>query len=268
MGKSLAGIALGEYMPVDSLVHRLDPRTKLVGLAAALIGIFVSGAPLQVLLNAAGVLTLALLCRVGRRVWASGARRVIWLVLIGAATNAFFHTDGAPVTTFGRELPFTVEGLQRGGLLSAQILLAMMVCMVFAFTTTPVQLSAAIQKCGRALRISRGPLEDFALLLVLAMRFVPILQHELETLVEAQKARGVDFRAGGILSRAGSTAAILGPALTGAFRRGDILATAMVAKGYRRGAVRSEYNPLRFSREDVAGFGCLAGFVLALMLLG
>ncbi len=265
---SSTGIAIGQYIPVDSVMHRLDPRTKLVGLATALVAIFVLSAPLQVLLTVVGVLTLAVWCRVGWRVWLSGTRRIVWLVLIGAATNVLFQPEGRPVIAYGIELPFTVEGLCRGLMLSVQIFLAVMVSMVFTFTTTPVQLTSAIQRFGRALGMSQSLVEDFGLVLLLAIRFVPILQWELETLVEAQKARGVDFRSGGIVSRSRSLAAILGPALTGAFRRGDLLATAMVARGFRRGAVRSEYRPLHLSGADFAALLCLGGFLLVLVVIG
>ncbi len=268
MAKPYLNIAIGEYIPVDSVLHRLDPRTKLVGLCAALIVVFSTGNPAGLVLTTAGVLFTAFLCRVGVKVWAQGARRFAVLLLITAGTTLLFRSQGRPVVVGGLELPLTYEGLSGALVLSLQVLQAITLSMVFTFTTTPVQLARAIERLGRSLGVAHRPVQDFGLVLLLAMRFVPVLQQELRGIVDAREARGVDLDHHDLVTRCRDLLAVLGPALAAALRRGDILAMAMSARGFRRGRERTEYKPLHFSSADIGAFTCAACFLVVLVLVG
>ena len=152
--------------------------------------------------------------------------------------------------------------------LSLQILQAIVLSMVFTFTTTPVELARAIERFGRSVGIARRPVQDFGLVLLLAMRFVPILQQELKGIIDAQEARGVDLTHRDLTTRCKNLLTVLGPALTAALKRGDTLAMAMSARGFRRGAERTEFRPLQFSGADIGAFTSVVCFLLMQALVG
>lgn len=262
MNSMIQDVSIGGYIPGDSLLHRLDPRTKLAGLIVLLIGVFVTRTGIGLFINCCLVLTLISLCRIGWRVWWWGLLRFSWMLLITAGINLVFNSGGRPVIFRQWELPITVPGVHAGLTLSLQLLQAIILSMVLTFTTTPRDLTRGSQRLARPLKRLRVPVEEAGVVLLLAMRFVPLLQQELRTTIEAQKSRGVEFGQNGLVSRSKNLVAVLVPALVSTLRRGDLLAVAMTARGFRPGKPRSEYKPLDFAALDYGTFIFLAVFCL------
>jgi energy-coupling factor transport system permease protein len=250
MAFSIHDIAIGAYVPGYSVLHRLDPRTKLIAAAVLLIAIFAASQPLAVLIHAAIVALLAVMTAAGWRVWLWGLSRFTWMLVIVAGTGLFFHPGGQVVVVWERELPFTVESLAASSLFTAQVAEAIVVSLTLTVTTTPTQLTRGLERLFRPLRIVGVPVEEVALVLLLAMRFVPLLQQETRTIIEAQRSRGVEFSRGNLIIRCRNLMAVFVPALVSTLKRADILALAMTCRGFQPGKPRSEYRPLRLASSD------------------
>jgi len=251
-------IAIGGYIPGNSLLHRLDPRTKLVGFLVALTTVFLSTKLSGVVFAAVGIVGLGLICGAGWRIWFQGLSRFVLMLVIVGSINLFFHAWGPPVIVAGWELPFTYDGVNSSVLLTLQLAEAIAVSMVLTFTTTPMELTKACRRLAMPLKRVGVPVEDLEIVFLLAMRFIPLLQGEVQVTVEAQRARGVDFGHGGLISRSRNLVALLVPALTATLRRADLAAAAMTARGFEPGRMRSEYSPLIFSGLDYAACIILA----------
>jgi energy-coupling factor transport system permease protein len=267
MNIMIQDVSIGGYVPGVSMLHQLDPRTKLVGLIVLLMGVFATRTDAGLLITCCMVLALIFLCSVGWRVWWWGLLRFAWMLLIAAGVNMIFNSGGQPIMIRQWELPITEEGVYTGLTLSLQLLMAITLSMVLTFTTTPRDLTRGSERLARPLKRLRVPVEEAGVVLLLAMRFVPLLQQELRATVEAQKSRGVEFGQGGVVARSKNLVAVLVPALMGTLRRSDLLAVAMTARGFQPGKPRSEYKPLHFEVPDYGAFIFLAVFSLCCLFI-
>lgn len=254
-------ITIGGYLPLDSVLHRLDPRTKLIGLATIVTAIFWSPIPAGVIATSIPVGIVAVLSRAGWRVWLKCCSRFSLMLAAVLGLNAVLRDQGRPVVIGPWEIPFTWEGLETGLIFTFQIVLAIVTALVLTFTTSPKELSRGVELLCRPLKWLRIPVDDLGMIVLLAMRFVPLLQQELYATIDAQKSRGVEFGKGRISARAGNLVALLSPVLTGVLRRADLLALAMTARGFQPGAARTQYKPLTFRSVDQVAFGLLLLFL-------
>ncbi len=262
MNVMIQDVSIGGYVPGVSVLHRLDPRTKLMGLIVLAIGVFATRTDPGMLITCCIVTALIFLCRIGWRVWWWGLIRFSWMLLIAGGINVVFNSGGEPITLLHWKLPITEQGVHAGLTLTLQLLQAIVLSMILTFTTTPRDLARGAERLARPLKRFRMPVEEAGVVLLMAMRFVPLLQQELRTTIDAQKSRGVDFGQGGVVAKSRTLVAILVPALTGTLRRGNLLAVAMTSRGFRPGKPRSEYKPLKFGRADYGAFIFLTVFVL------
>jgi energy-coupling factor transport system permease protein len=254
-------ITIGGYLPLDSFLHRLDPRTKLIGLVAILSAIFWSPIASSVAATSLPVVLVAVLSRAGWRIWLRCCSRFSLMLAAVMGLNAFLRNQGKPVVIEHWELPVTWEGLETGFIFTFQIVLAIVVALVLTFTTSPKELSRGVELLSQPLKRLKVPVDDLGMIVLLAMRFVPLLQQELSATIDAQKSRGVEFGRGRLSTRAGNLVALLSPVLTGALRRADLLALAMTARGFQPDGIRTQYNPLKFRRADGVAFGALLLFL-------
>ena len=254
----LQDITLGQYLPGDSFLHRLDPRTKFVSLLLLMIITFlVKAFPALALLGA--VFFLALLCsRLPGSYVFRGVRPFLWLFLFTGAPH-FFFTPGPSLPFFPMGfLNLTWTGLERGLFVAAQLFLAILISSLMTLTTSPLKLAHGLEKLIAPLKRFRVPVEDFSLMTMLAMRFIPILLGETNRIIKAQSARGVDFESGSFLRRAKNIIPILTPLFHSVFKRADDLAVALMARGYVSGAPRTHLHQLRMGSRD---YLVLAGIV-------
>jgi energy-coupling factor transport system permease protein len=248
--KFLQDITLGQYMPVDSFVHRLDPRTKFILLMILMIVVFFISKPLPFLLMGLFVTLIITLSNIPIGSVLRGIIPFFWLFLFAAIAHLFF-TPGRSIPPFPIGfLNITEEGLINGVLVSSRILCIIVLSSLLTLTTTPIELTAALKKVLAPLKAVKAPVDDFVMMMMLTIRFVPILLLESQRIINAQKSRGIDFETGGIFSRARKLVPILIPLFHLSFKRADELAVAMVSRGYATGAERTSFKELRFSKRD------------------
>jgi len=246
----LQDITLGQYMPGDSFLHRLDPRTKFLSLILLMIAAFLIRT-MAALVSLWAVFFLGLI--LSRLSWAyvfRGVRSFLWLFLFTAAVH-FFFTPGPSLPFFPLGfIDVTWPGLAKGGFVAAQLLLALLFSSVMTLTTPPLQLALGLEKLISPLKRFHVPVEDFSLMTMLAIKFIPIFLGEANRIIKAQSARGVDFESGNFFRRAKNLLPILVPLFHSVFRRADDLVVALLARGYASGAKRTHlYTPKMRGRD-------------------
>lgn len=261
----LREITIGQYYPAASVIHRLDPRVKLVGTILYIVSLFL----FEQFLGFAAALTfffgVVLLSRVPFRYILRGLRPILVLLLFTVLFNVFL-TKGTVLVQWWI-FKITKEGLYRGGFMGCRLILLILGSSLMTFTTTPNQLTDGLESLLTPLRLLRVPVHDIAMMMSIALRFIPILLEETDKIMKAQQARGADFETGSILKRAKAMLPIFIPLIVSAFRRAFDLAQAMEARCYRGGDGRSKMKPLRYRGRDFVAFGYLAAYLLLIILL-
>jgi energy-coupling factor transport system permease protein len=252
---------LGQFYPAASPVHDLDPRAKIVATAVLVAGLFLVDSTTGLLFVAAALVVLVTLSRIPVRRFLRLLRPVLFIVVLTVAFQVFFSREGATIFQWGF-LEVHTGGLWLAFFLALRILLLVGVAGVLTATTAPVALADGIEDLLSPLKKVRFPAHEVAMMMTIALRFIPTLGDEAEKIKGAQAARGADFSEGGPLRRARSFVPVLVPLTVGAFRRADELAEAMESRGYRGGEGRTRYRELRFRARDA-----LALFVSVLILL-
>ncbi|MEE3233582.1 MAG: energy-coupling factor transporter transmembrane component T [Candidatus Latescibacterota bacterium] len=246
-------ITLGRYIARDSVVHRLDPRTKLASCGSLML-IALSSHSAKGLVYFVCFLALTIyLAKLPLGAVLSNLRAFVWLL-----TFTFgLHTFLTPGTTVW-ELPLihanaTIEGIQKGGFFSLRLCAMVVASALLTLTTAPMEITAGLEKLFSPLRYFRVPVAELALVISIALRFIPILVEEAENLRKAQLSRGADF-GGNPIQRARSLLPLLVPLFISAFDRADRLALAMESRGYEPGAPRTQFKPLNFCTNDKIAF--------------
>lgn len=251
-------LEIGRYRPLDTFVHRLDPRVK-IGLGVALTLAALAAGPAGQAVLGAAVITLAVISGTNLPRLAAGLRGLWLLLLITGLFNAF-GTPGEPLFRLGA-LTLTDAGLARAALLLVRLALIVLIAQVLASTVSPTQLTAAIEALLAPLRRIGLPVGEFALMASIALRFVPTLAEEADKVRQAQLARGADFETGGLVARARKLLPLLIPLFARAFQRAEMLADAMEVRAYRPGRPRTRLRPLQLRLAD--GMALAAGLLVA-----
>ena len=258
-------IVFGQYYPSGSVVHRLDPRVKLVMVLLYIVTVFfvVDYAMYGALFLF--VLAVALLSKVPLRILFRTVRTIVILVLITAVINLFF-TQGEEMLFSWKFIHIYKEGVERAIKLALRLILLMLFPSLLTLTTTPMELTDAIESLLSPLKIIKVPVHAIALIMSIALRMIPILMEETNKIILAQKARGADFDTGGALKKAKAMIPVLVPLFVGAFRRADELALAMDARCYSSVAQRTKYKVMHLAVRDlIASLFCLAVFSLVFL---
>jgi len=242
---------VGRFYPVDSPLHALDPRAKVVATAVFVVGLFFVDSIAGFL--AAGAVTAGLVAasRVPPGAFLGLLRPVLFIVALTFLFQVFFTRDGTTLFAWGF-LQVHEGGLRLGVLLAARILILVSAAGLLTATTAPVALADGMEDLLSPLKRLRFPAHEVAMMMTIALRFIPTLGEEAEKISRAQAARGADFDGGGLVRRARSLVPLLVPLTVGAFRRADELAEAMESRGYRGGVGRVRYRELRFRARDAA----------------
>ena len=266
-------IALGQYFEGTSLLHRIDPRIKLFSAFLLIVALFTAKSLWCFLFLTALVLLLVAFCGVPLRMILGGLRPLIFVLFVTVFISAFLTKgEGDPLVSlsvFGWvRLEVYYEGLVRAGLLALRILLLVISTGIFlTYTTTPTTLTDALERVLHPLTYLRIPVYDFAMMMTIALRFIPTLVEETDRIMCAQKARGADFASGSLFRRIRALVPIIIPLFVSAFRRAVELATAMECRCYRGGTGRTRLHKMRYHTRD---WFFLLFFVvcLALVILG
>ncbi len=262
----LRDITLGQYYPVDSHIHRLDPRTKLFGTLVFIVSLFVTSSVAGYVLATIALATCIAVSRVPFSFITRGLKAVFILLLISVSFNMFF-TDGTEIFKIGF-LRVTWEGVKLAAFMALRLIYLVLGSSIMTLTTTPTQLTDGLEKSLGFLNRFRMPVHDIAMMMSIALRFIPILTDETDKIIRAQKARGADFESGNIIRRAKAMTPILVPLFIAAFRRASDLALAMEARCYHGGAGRTKMKPLRYSSLDGKAYVIIAVYLVAMIAAG
>lgn len=254
--------SLGQFYPVASPVHSLDPRAKILATSVLVVGIFLVDSMRGLLFVAAVLVALVAVSHIPASTFLRLLRPVLLIVALTVLFQVFFSREGVTLVEWGF-IEIHAGGLRLGFFLGLRILLLVSAAGLLTATTAPVALADGIEDLLSPLKKVRFPAHEVAMMMTIALRFIPTLGEEAEKITRAQAARGADFSEGGPLRRARSLVPVLVPLTVGAFRRADELAEAMESRGYRGGEGRTRYRELRFRARDALA---LAVTVLVLLV--
>ena len=263
----LKDITLGQYFPGDTLIHKLDPRTKLLCVILYIVALFNAKGPLTYGIMIAVLAVCILISRVEWKALTRGLKPVYFIVAFTAIMNMFF-TNGTPVWLVRH---ITWEGIIAAVQMVLRIVMLIMGTFLMTYTTSPIALTDGLEHLLSPLKKLRFPVHELAMMMSIALRFIPTLIEETDKIMSAQKARGADFESGNIFQRAKALVPILVPLFISAFRRADELATAMECRCYHGGEGRTALRILRFQMADwlsLALFVVLTAGVITLKKFG
>ncbi len=262
----LRDITLGQYYQTDSVIHRLDPRVKLGGTLLYIISLFFFSNPLGYLAAAVFLGIVIKLSRVPFRFMVRGMRAILFLMLITVVFNLFL-TPGREIVSFWK-LTITVEGVWTAVTIAVRLAMLIIGSSIMTLTTTPNNLTDGMEKMLRPLRVFKVPVHEVAMMMSIALRFIPLLMEETDKIMKAQIARGADFESGNIIKRAKALVPLLVPLFVSAFRRANDLAMAMESRCYRGGEGRTKMKPLVYQRRDRVAYLCLALYLAVSITVG
>ena len=262
----LKDITLGQYYPGNSVIHRLDPRVKLLTTILYIVSLFVMEG-LAGFLVATGFMVFCIsLSQVPWKLLLKGLK-IIWILVgITAFFNLFF-TQGETVWSW-HFIRFTDTGIYNAVFFSIRLIYLVVGTSVMTLTTTPNKLTDGMETGLRGLNKIRVPVHEIAMMMSIALRFIPILLEETDKIMKAQIARGADFESGNLIRRAKAMVPLLVPLFISAFRRANDLAMAMEARCYRGGEGRTKMKPLIYQRRDFIAYGCIAVYLAVSIVLG
>ena len=258
-------ITLGQYYPIESPIHRLDPRTKLAGTLIFIVALFVAQGLVAYLIATAFLASVIRVSKVPLSYMVRGLKSIVILLLFSVVFNIFFIQDGTMLIHVGF-ITITTGGLIQAAFMAVRLVYLIIGSTLMTLTTTPNDLTDGLEKSLGFLKKIHVPVHEIAMIMSIALRFIPILVEETDKIMKAQLARGADFESGNLIQRAKAMVPLLVPLCISAFRRASGLAMAMEARCYHGGEGRTKMKPLRYERADKAAYGVLLAF-LALMVV-
>ena len=260
---AIKDITLGQYYPGESVVHRLDPRTKILGTLVFLVSLFVVNRFPGFLLAAAFLGSLIVISGVPFKFMSKGLKPVMLLIILTMVLNVFTGS-GEPLLTLG-PLKVTSDGIQRALFIAVRLVLLIFGSSLLTLSTKPIELTDGMEKLLSPFAKIGLPAHELAMMMTIALRFIPTLLDETDKIMKAQTARGADFESGNLLQRAKGLVPLLVPLFVSAFRIASDLAMAMEARCYHGGKGRTRMNSMRFSGLDIAAAFILIAY-LALVI--
>ena len=258
-------IVIGQYYPTDSVVHRIDPRLKLMATLFYITLIFFVTHFVGYGVALFFIVALVKVSRVPGRLLLRGLRAVMFILIFATLINLFM-TPGETILFSFAFIRVTREGILMASQMGFRLILLITGSSILTLTTSPIQLTDGIESLLRPLKPLKVPAHDIAMMMTIALRFIPTLADELDKIMKAQKARGADFETGGLIKRAKSLLPILIPLFVSAFKRADELATAMEARCYRGDVGRTRMKSMRFQKHDIYAVGVLVAFGIGIFL--
>lgn len=253
-------ITLGQYYPAKSILHELDPRVKLAATMIFVISLFVARSPVGYGLATIFLVLVIRMSKVPFRFMTKGLKSIIMLLMITVAFNLFL-VDGNTLWRLGF-LRITDKGVQTAVMVGIRLIYLILGSSVMTLTTTPNDLTDGLEKAMGPLKKLHIPVHDMAMIMSIALRFIPILLEETDKIMKAQMARGADFESGNLIQKAKAMVPLLAPLFLSAFRRAMDLALAMEARCYRGGEGRTKMKPLKYESRDRTAYGVILGYFL------
>lgn len=262
----LRDITLGQYYQTDSIIHRLDPRVKLLATLAYLVSLFVFNNFTGYVVAALFLAAVIRLSKVPFQYMVKGMKAILFLLLLTVVFNLFL-TPGEPLVQIWK-FTITEEGLKTAVFMAFRLSFLVIGCSVMTLTTTPNNLTDGMERLMNPLKKLRVPVHEVAMMMSIALRFIPILLEETDKIMKAQIARGADFESGNLMKKAKAMIPLLVPLFVSAFRRANDLAMAMEARCYRGGEHRTKMKPLQYQKRDYFAYVVVVLYMAALVLAG
>ena len=256
----LRDITLGQYYQTESVIHRLDPRVKLAGTLLYIISLFFFHNYIGYLIAICFLAIVIKLSHVPFKFMVKGMKAIVFLLLITVIFNLFL-TPGETFVSLWK-LTITREGLQTAVTMAVRLIMLVIGSSIMTLTTTPNNLTDGMEKGMRPLKVIKVPVHEVAMMMSIALRFIPILLEETDKIMKAQIARGADFESGNLIKRAKALVPLLVPLFISAFRRANDLAMAMEARCYRGGEGRTKMKPLLYQKRDRIAYLCIAIYLV------
>ena len=261
----LKDITLGQYFPGTTLAHRLDPRTKILAVVCYIVAIFNCHSVWAYGVMVLTLVTAARVSKVGAKALLRGLKPVLFIIAFTAVLN-LFYTPGEALWSW-KFLKITREGVVMAASMMTRITLLITGTFLLTYTTSPIQLTDGLESLLNPLKKLRVPVHELAMMMSIALRFIPTLIEETDKIMSAQKARGADFESGGLVQRAKALIPLLVPLFVSAFRRADELATAMECRCYHGGEGRTKLHVLRYAARDYAVLAAYLALAIGVIIL-
>jgi len=261
----LRDITIGQYYDVDSVVHKLDPRTKIIATVVYIVSLFCVKNILGFALAGIGLLTAVKLARIPLKFILRGLKTIMVLLLFTVVLNIFL-VDGTPIVKWGF-ISISKEGIYNAVFMALRLVLLIIGSSLLTLTTKPISLTDGIERLLNPFRKIGLPAHELAMMMTIALRFIPTLMDETDKIMKAQQARGADFETGNLLRRAKSLIPLLVPLFISAFRIAQDLAMAMEARCYRGGDSRTRMHAMVLGKKDALAAFVLTLFLAAILLL-
>ena len=264
---ALNDITLGQYYPADSVVHRLDPRVKIVLLIVLIVAIFVAGNLLAYAPVIAFLALVTYLSKVPVKMMVKGIKPLRFILILTFVLNLFFLQGETPLLNLGFAV-ITKEALITAVHYSLRLVLLVMISSLLTLPTPPIVLTDGLERLLSPLRVIHFPAHEMAMMMSIALRFIPTLLEEADKIMKAQTARGADFESGNLIARAKAMVPLLVPLFVSAFRRAGDLAMAMEARCYHGGEGRTRLRVLKCERRDYIACAAVAALLALVILCG
>ena len=262
----LKDITLGQYFPGNSVIHRLDPRAKLIVLVVYIVALFLAVNWASYALMVAFLVAAIRLSTIPAKSFIRGMKPLMMILVFTGVLNLFFTTDGEVLVDFW-VITVYKEGIIRAVFMVLRILLLISGTFLLTYTTSPISLTDGLESLMGPLKKIHVPVHELSMMMCIALRFIPTLIEETDKIMCAQKARGADFESGNLMDKAKALVPILVPLFISAFRRADELATAMECRCYQGGDGRTKMKLLRYKLWDFEAFGVGVLLVAAVAIL-
>ncbi len=267
---ALKDITLGQYFPGNSLLHRFDPRSKILFTVLFIAAIFLCKGLVSYGITLLILLMMISISKVQPRVFLKGMKPVVFIVVCTAILN-LFYTSGTVLWSWGI-LKITEEGIWKAGFMVLRILMLIACTLLLTYTTSPILLTDGLEKLLRPLKKLNFPVHELSMMMSIALRFIPTLIQETDKIISAQKARGADFDSGNLIQKAKALIPILIPLFISSFRRAEELAIAMECRCYHGDEGRTSLRQLRYAGRDygliVFSIALCAGIVVLRVVFG
>lgn len=258
-------ITLGQYYETESVLHRMDARVKILGTILFIISLFLFRNIQGYVIASIFLAGMIRLSRVPFRFMVKGLKTIVVLLMVTVVFNLFL-TPGREVLRIWK-LSVSMEGIVASGYMAVRLIYLMLASSLMMLTTTPNTLTDGLEKLMRPLRVCKVPVHEVAMMMSIALRFIPILLEETDKIMKAQMARCADFESGNLIKKAKSLVPLLVPLFVSAFRRANDLAMAMEARCYQGGDNRTKMKPLIYKRADYVAYGVLLMYVAAMIVI-
>ena len=263
--KLLRDITLGQYFPTGSVLHKLDPRLKIFLVFAFIVAIFIAKSWIDYSILFAFMIAIMILSKISFYFYIKSLKPLVFLMIFTGILNLFV-TPGTVIWSFWF-LKATYEGARLAIYMLVRIVLLISASSVLTYTTSPIQLTNGLESLMRPLKYIKFPSHEVAMMMTIALRFIPTLLEETDKIMKAQQARGADFTSGGLIKRARALIPILIPLFISSFRRADELAVAMESRCYNGGEGRTSLNTLKFTYVDLWALLICAGVIASIFIV-